>query len=224
MEIIMLYACLGFVFGLFIPYMARRFAKFMPASFAYALWQIIKPSSNARRIRKQPVYRSYLWRSLMSGLLTAGLSFLFYYRFGIESLGWKLAFLWILLLLAEIDWRMFLLPDILTVPLLILGFFAAAWNFGFTISLDSALGAMAGYFLPSLATLALVWKNRDAFGGGDIKLLAAIGAWLGLHGLLYTVVLASIGQLVLSLLHRQKAVAFGPALAFAAIIIAISFF
>lgn len=220
----MLYALSGFVFGLFIPYTARRFAKFMPASFAFALWQIVKPSKNARRILKSPVYKTYLWRALLSGLLTAALSYLFYDRFGVENICVKLAFLWILLLLAEIDWRIFLLPDLLTIPLLILGFFAAAWNVGFTVAPDSALGAAAGYFLPSLAALALVWKNRDAFGGGDIKLLAAIGAWLGLEGLLYTIALASAGQLVITLLRRQKAIAFGPALAFAAIIIAICFF
>lgn len=220
----MLYALSGFVFGLFIPYTARRFAKFMPASFAFALWQIVKPSKNARRILKSPVYKTYLWRALLSGLLTAALSYLFYDRFGVENICVKLAFLWILLLLAEIDWRIFLLPDLLTIPLLILGFFAAAWNIGFTIAPDSALGAAAGYFLPSLAALLLVWKNRDAFGGGDIKLLAAIGAWLGLEGLLYTIALASAGQLVIALLRRQKAIAFGPALAFAAIIIAICFF
>ena len=220
----MLYAFCGFVFGLFIPYIARRFAKFMPASFAYALWQIIKPQINTRKIRKAPLYKTYIWRSFMSGLFTASLSFLFYHHFGSENIAWKLVLLWSLLLLAEIDWRMFLLPDILTVPLLILGFFTAAWNIGFTIAPDSALGAIVGFFLPSLAALALVWKNRDAFGGGDIKLLAAIGAWLGFNGLLYTIALASISQLIISLLNRQKAVAFGPALAFAAIIIAISFF
>lgn len=220
----MIYVLSAFVFGLFIPYTARRFAKFMPASFAFALWQIVKPSANAKKILKLPLYKSYLLRSLMSALLTAALSGLFWYCFGAGNLWWKLTFLWILLLLSEIDRRMFLLPDILTVPLLILGFFAAAWNCGFTIAPDSALGAAAGYFLPSLAALFLVWKNRDAFGGGDIKLLAAIGAWLGLECLLYTVLLASLGQLSVSLLRRQKTAAFGPALAFSAIIIAICFF
>lgn len=36
----MSYALCGFVWGLFIPYIARRFAKFMPATFAYALFDI----------------------------------------------------------------------------------------------------------------------------------------------------------------------------------------
>lgn len=220
----MIYAFCGLLFGLFVPYMARRFAKFMPASFAYGLWQIIKPSKNASQIKTNAKYKSYLWRSLMSGLITAALSFVFFAHFGVQDLWWKISFLWILLLLAEIDYRMFLLPDILTIPLLILGFFASSWNFGFTIAPDSALGAVVGYFLPTLAALLLVWKNKDAFGGGDIKLLAALGAWLGLEGVIYTILLASVGQFLLALLRRQKAIAFGPALAFSAIIVAICFF
>ena len=204
--------------------MARRFAKFMPASFAYGLWQIIKPIKNVAKIRHNAKYKSYLWRSLMSGLITAALSFVFLSQFGVYGLWWKISFLWILLLLAEVDHRMFLLPDILTIPLLILGFFASTWNLGFTIGADSALGAFVGYFLPTLAALLLVWRNKDAFGGGDIKLLAAIGAWLGLTGVIYTILLASIGQFVVALLRRQKAIAFGPALVFATITVAICFF
>ena len=39
----MIYAAYGLVFGLFIPYLARRFSKFMPATPAYALYRILKP-------------------------------------------------------------------------------------------------------------------------------------------------------------------------------------
>ncbi len=220
----MFYILFAFTYGLFIPYMARRFAKFMPASFAYAIFQIFKPSANAKQLIKSPLYKTYLWRSLMSGIISASLSYAFIQHFGYENIGWKLAFLFLLLLLAEIDWRMYLLPDILTVPLLILGFFASSWNFGFTIAADSALGAAAGYFIPSLAALFLVWKNRDAFGGGDIKLLAAVGSWLGIECLLYSILLASISQLFISFIKKQKSSPFGPAIAFSAIIIAICFF
>ncbi len=220
----MFYALSGFCFGLLIPYISRRFAKFMPASPAWAFWQIVKRPKNTRAILKSPLFRTYLWRSLLCGLLTGILSFIFHHKFAAYAPEVKIIFLWTLLLLAEIDWRMFLLPDILTVPLLILGFFASVWNFGFAIPSDSALGALTGYFLPTIAALFLVWKNRDAFGGGDIKLLAALGAWLGVEKLLYTIALASICQMFLALLQRRRAVAFGPALAFSSIIIAICFF
>ena len=69
-----------------------------------------------------------------------------------------------------------------------------------------------------------MWKNKDAFGGGDIKLLAAIGAWLGFELLLYVIAAASVLMLIYTLLRRRKSVAFGPALSFAAIIVAFLFF
>lgn len=214
----------GFVFGLLIPYMARRFAKFMPATPAYALWQLLRPGRVAAGARQKTLRRSYYWRSLMSGLLTAALTYVFAWRFGLEHLGWYVFYLWILLLLAEIDWRMFLLPDILTIPLLIGGFAGAAWGSGWVIGAESALGAVAGYLLPVAVSLLLVWRNKDAFGGGDIKLLSAIGAWVGLEFLLYVIAAASILMLVYTLVRRQRSVAFGPALAIAAIVVAIIFF
>lgn len=55
--------------------------------------------------------------------------------------------------------------------------------FGVNVSAEeSAAAAMAGYVLPVVATLLMLWRSVDAFGGGDIKLLSAIGAWLGLEG------------------------------------------
>ena len=49
----MIYAAYGLVFGLFIPYLARCFSKFMPATPAYALYRILKPfrEPNAPAIR-----------------------------------------------------------------------------------------------------------------------------------------------------------------------------
>lgn len=220
----MIYALWGFLFGLFVPYTARRFAKFMPATAAYALWRILTPGKRARGIRAHTHYKSFLWRSLMSGLLTAAVSYAFYVRFGSGHLAWYLAYVWILLLLAEIDWRMFLLPDILTVPLLILGFFSAAAGWGWITAAESAAGALAGYFLPVLVSLLLVWKDKNAFGGGDIKLLAATGAWLGVLPLLYVIAVSSVLLLAYSLWRRRRSAAYGPAIALSGIIIAFCFF
>ncbi len=214
----------GFVFGLLIPYMARRFAKFMPATPAYALWQLLCPGRIAKGWLRQKKARAFLWRSLVSGLLTASLSYIFYRHFGLGCLGWHVFYLWILLLLAEIDWRMCLLPDILTVPLLIGGFVCAAWGCGWVIGAESALGAAVGYLLPAAVSLLLVRRHKDAFGGGDIKLLAAIGAWVGVEPLLYVIAAASVLLLVYTLLRRRRSAAFGPALAVAAIIVALLFF
>ena len=86
--------------------------------------------------------------------------------------------LW-LLLLAWLDAAHFWLPDSLTIPLALFGL-AAGWA-GFGPSLELRLiGLALGW-----ATLVLIGfayrrlRGREGLGGGDPKLLAAIGAWLG---------------------------------------------
>ncbi|MBO7097159.1 MAG: hypothetical protein J6W11_00785, partial [Alphaproteobacteria bacterium] len=121
----MLYIFSGFLFGMLIPYMARRFAKFMPATMAYALYRLIMPNKKVsavkrknnikyRNLMRKYVIKSFVW-GVVSALLTLGV------HLCLRS-DLLIVLVWILLLLYEIDERMFLLPDILTVPLLIVGF------------------------------------------------------------------------------------------------------
>ena len=222
----MSYTVYGLLFGLFIPYLARRFSKFMPATPAYALYRIFKPVKSVRSEKKKanPLYqklmRRYRMRSVGWGIVCAALSGLADAHFGTGHIVWNLAFIWTLLLLSEIDNRMFLLPDILTVPLLIAGYAFAVFAGAWAGPAESSLGAAAGYLLPVAASVFFVWKHKDVFGGGDIKLLAAAGAWLGLENILYVVILASLLFGVYSLLRRQRCGAFGPSIAAAAIMIA----
>lgn len=181
------------------------------------------PTKTARKVKFSTRYkqlkRKYLSRSLVYGALSALLSLLAFWRLGEEHLFWYLTFVWILLLLAEIDLKMLLLPDILTIPLLIGGFVFAAF-FGVNVSAEeSAAAAMAGYVLPVVATLLMLWRSVDAFGGGDIKLLSAIGAWLGLEGVIYTILLSCLVFGLYSAVRRQRAGAFGPSLSVSAVII-----
>ena len=117
-----------------------------------------------------------------------------------------------------------LLPDILTVPLLIAGFAYSVFVSQWVIPAESVLGAVTGYMLPVVASAFLVWKNKDAFGGGDIKLLAALGAWLGMELVIYTMILASVLFVLYALARRMRVGAFGPAITIAAIMIAFYFF
>ena len=123
------------------------------------------------------------------------------------------------MLLSEIDIKMHLLPDILTVPLLVSGFlFAASFN-ACVDPLDSSIGAMFGYFMPVIAALLMLAYSKDAFGGGDIKLMAALGAWLGVNGLLYTTISACVLFGIFALAKGIKTGAFGPALSLAGIMV-----
>ncbi len=130
---------------------------------------------------------------------------------------------WTLLTLAAIDWRAFVLPDTMTLPLIPSGL-AVAWAIDPGLLGGHALGALAGF--ASLALIAGVYRRlrrREGLGLGDAKLLAAAGAWLGWQGLPSVVLIAAVSALVLALatalgggkLAWTSRIAFGPHLALA---------
>lgn len=226
----MTYAFYGFVLGFIIPYMARRFAKFMPASAAESVWRLLysgKRTSHQRRftsLKYKRLVSTYFWRCFMFGLLVAGLFYYASYHFSIRGLSGILAFIWALVLLLEIDYKTMFLPDVVTVPLLIGGFVFSSFYGEWVFSTESALGAVVGYLLPVIAALFIVKKHPDAFGGGDIKLLAAIGAWVGILAVIYTILIATILFVFFALITRRRVGAFGPAISIAGIIVAFYFF
>lgn len=142
--------------------------------------------------------------------------------------GWQLSSLWIyaacmtLLALAVIDLRTYLLPDMLTLPLLWAGL---AYQLLYQpVMLSSAvLGAMAGYLvLWSFYWLFKLVTGKEGMGYGDFKLLAALGAWLGWSMLpLLLIVSAGLGALIGLVVQmlmprlRGQAMPFGPFLALA---------
>lgn len=130
---------------------------------------------------------------------------------------------WVLLVLAWIDWRWMLLPDILTLPLLLAGLLFTLATAPAAIT-DHAAGAAAGYLaLRGLGWCYRIIRGRDGIGVGDAKLLGAIGAWLGLSLLpqvvLLAAVLALIAAALLAVIGRRMradtALPFGPYLALA---------
>lgn len=82
---------------------------------------------------------------------------------------------WLLLALGALDVRAFWLPDRLTGPLAVLGLVA-----GLPALPDRIIGGVAGF--GALWIIALAYRRlrgREGLGGGDPKLLGAIGLWLG---------------------------------------------
>jgi leader peptidase (prepilin peptidase) / N-methyltransferase len=111
----------------------------------------------------------------------------------------EFAFAAALLALSFIDLDTWLLPHVITIPLLLAGVGLSAASLTAAPSfLSSAGGAVAGWL--SFAAVSVVGEKlmkKEALGFGDVWLLGAIGAWLGLPGLLPVVLLASIqGTLV----------------------------
>lgn len=207
----------AFIFGLLIPYMARRFAKFMPTTLAGAVVELLRKEKKLPAHRRTKQYKKFALHSFLMGLLVLGLTAILSVKF--ENAGFLISYTWILLLAAEIDMRMFILPDILTIPLLLLGIAVAYIGQGIVTLDESVYGALLGYFLPVAVSLLVVWYRKDAFGGGDIKLLSALGAWLGIEGILYVITIAAVLGLIWAIIRKQKALAFGPMLALAGIIV-----
>ena len=90
-----------------------------------------------------------------------------------------------LLLVAITDFRSSKIPNLITLPLMLLGFVAAlfGWNNGVT-PIPALVGAVVGLLL-FLGPFLAGW-----LGGGDVKLLAAYGAWLGMVGIVWTAIAA----------------------------------
>ncbi|MFB3896478.1 MAG: A24 family peptidase [bacterium] len=159
-----------------------------------------------------------------------------------------------LVALSFIDLDHFILPDVMTYPLLILGliisfilsyvpnsgFLINHWmsgpfsmNFGRLYPLYNALFGMlvGGGILLLIGTIAKWILKKEAMGGGDVKLLAAMGTFIGYKLVLLTLILASfVGSVIGAVLLIQAKkkdkdtssfghyIPFGPYLAIGAVV------
>ena len=127
---------------------------------------------------------------------------------------------WTTLTLAWIDWDHLLLPDVLTLPLILTGL-AVTLLFDPESAADHAAAAGVGYV--AFRGIDLAYRRLRGHGGlgqGDAKLLAAAGAWLGLAALPTVVFTAAVCGLLLAAgmrmagqtMHRAAMIPFGPPL------------
>ena len=135
---------------------------------------------------------------------------------------WLLVLVWGLFALARVDAKSGLLPDEMTMSLLWLGLLVNA-SFNIVPLREAVLGAAIGYmFMRLLATFFQVSRGYTVLGGGDMKMCAAIGAWLGWQALPLILFVAPLIAL-LSGLPRKKpsheTYRFGPGLAYSTYLI-----
>lgn len=142
--------------------------------------------------------------------------------------GWQAALMFALiaalLVITFIDLDHRIIPDAITLPGIPIGL-AASFGPGLISPSESLIGILAGG--GSLFLVAWGYQlitQREGMGGGDIKLLAMIGAFMGWKGVLFTIFVASLtGTLAgMALICRRRgdmklAVPFGPFLAVGAI-------
>ncbi|MBB1485467.1 prepilin peptidase [Oceanospirillum sediminis] len=128
-----------------------------------------------------------------------------------------------LLTLACIDFRTWLLPDKLTLPLL--------WSGLLYHSLDNPIG-LSSYVWGAAAGYLSLWSvyqgfrlltGKEGMGYGDFKLMAALGAWCGIIALPSILLISSVAGLLFAIGIRifnprtknPSAIPFGPPLAVA---------
>ncbi|MDT8317823.1 MAG: A24 family peptidase [bacterium] len=123
----------------------------------------------------------------------------------------------------DLDHR--IIPDVISLPAIPIGFLASfvlvqlSW-------LDSLIGILVGG--GSLLLVAVVYEKltgHEGMGGGDIKLLAMLGAFLGWEGVLFTIMASSLlgtviggGAMLVSGKGRRFAIPFGPFLSLGAVL------
>jgi leader peptidase (prepilin peptidase)/N-methyltransferase len=147
------------------------------------------------------------------------------YRFGLSpALGVYAAFVAALVVVSFIDLDHQIIPDVISLPGIVLGLVVSALGQGPPL-LDSVAGLLAGGgILYGVAVGYHACTGREGMGGGDIKLLAMIGAFLGWRGVLVTLIVGSLTGAVVgtSLILARRAesripIPFGPFLALGAV-------
>lgn len=128
----------------------------------------------------------------------------------------------ILLGIAITDARHYLIPDEFTWGGLVIGLLLGLRNGGVDGFLQALLGAAVGFVLLWLVGMAGAWVfKEEAMGGGDIKMMAMVGSFVGWQGVLLTVFAgALLGSLIfvpLSL-KKKRLVPFGVFLAVGAVV------
>jgi len=173
------------------------------------------------RTCKAPISLQYpvveLCMALLSGALyrNFGPSFALFYYF---------LFVAALIAIIFIDLHHQIIPDKISLPGIVIGFIGSFLN-PFVTWQQAGLGILiGGGILYGVAIGYALLTGKEGMGGGDIKLLAMIGAFLGWQSLLYVVFASSLtGSVIggLSLLLQKKdsqtRIPFGPFLSLAAL-------
>ncbi len=180
---------------------------------------ILRGSCRSCRSRISPKYP-------LVELLNAFAYMLLLYKFGMtfNALFYAIFFSMLLVIsLIDLDFR--IIPDRLSLTGIVLGFLFSF--FTTTVSpLQSLLGiVVGGGFLYLVAVLYEKIAQKEGMGGGDIKLIAMIGAFLGWQSLPFVVLISSfVGAFIgiTAILTTKKdmkfAIPFGPFLSFAAVL------
>ncbi|MFZ5994771.1 MAG: prepilin peptidase [Thermodesulfobacteriota bacterium] len=174
-----------------------------------------------RRCRSRISLR-YPLVELVTGLLSPAI----FFRYGVSWTGlFYFIFVAALIAIIFIDFDHQIIPDIITYPGIIAGFISSLILPNITYR-DSLIGIILGGGILYLIALGyLILAKREGMGGGDIKLLAMIGAFLGWQALPFTILVSALLGSVVGIIaiiktgkDARMAIPFGPFLSIGAIL------
>jgi leader peptidase (prepilin peptidase) / N-methyltransferase len=164
---------------------------------------------------RAPIAVRYVLVETAAGVLLAGLV----WQYGVSVATLRFAVLALTLLVVffiDLEWN--IIPNVITYPGILLGLILSGVSGMLPTAAVACLGAGSVFLLVGIL-------SRGGMGGGDIKLAAMIGAYLGVSGVVVALFLAvAIGAgaglllIALRLRTRKDMIPFGPALAVGALI------
>lgn len=163
---------------------------------------------------------SISWRYPLVELLTGLLTVLWWVQFGqsIESVT-ILVLTYAIIVIAFIDFDHQIIPNIITLPLIVLGVASRAFQ-------GEIVEGLIGCLVGGGILLLIVLLYPKGMGMGDVKFLAMVGVFVGWYQVIWILFIGSIiGSLVMiplllfKKIDRKTPFAFGPFLVFATLLI-----
>lgn len=228
---------LGLLIGSFLNVCIYRIPReesiVFPASHCPACQKPVRPYDNVPlfsflflrgrcRFCRAPISWRYPLIELLHGL--GYLFILHQFGYSVQALVYAVLFS-SLVVVTFIDLSHQIVPDVITLPGMVLGLIAAS-----TVLPPGPINSLIGLFLGGglfylVAILSIALLKKEGMGGGDIKLIAMIGAFLGWKGMLLTIFLAALAGSIIGLFlvfirgrDRAEPIPFGPFLALGAMI------
>ena len=171
----------------------------------------------------EPISIRYPLIEILAGMFAVVL----FYKFGIgQVMVYWFIFTSVLITISFIDIDHQIIPDVISLPGILV--FASSFYFLPEMTLkNTLLGIVAGGgSLYAVAFLYYLLKKQEGMGGGDIKLLAMIGAAIGIKGVFFTIFAGSLlgtffGLLIMiytKIADSKLKIPFGPFLSMGAIL------
>lgn len=202
--IIVLGSFIGWFIGILVYRLPRRISVFSSSTCDYCnsklrfvnkipiLGYILSSGKCSNCLRKIPYY--YILIEILTPCLFIGL----YLKFGFSLLFFQyslLTFLCITIFFTDLFHR--IIPDVLTLPFLISGLLFSFWNnLGLIESIKGFISGSAIFII--IAILYKMITKKEGLGGGDIKLVAMVGSFLGFKLTFFTIFLSSfLGMIII---------------------------